>query len=250
MEILEKHYQKLFRLEKDDFRLRALENLIIKTMPDKKCHILDLGCGSAVFSCLLAERGHKIFAIDPSQKMIDLAQKRKKIKKIDNKSLEIVKMGTKDLNKIKQKFDVILILDVLEHIKNDWEVLLGLKKILKKRGILIITVPAHPTLYGERDKEMGHFRRYSKKMLKRLIQNTGYKLKKMRYWNLLGFIVYYYNEKITHKRINEKIRYQEDKKSKIIKKIILRLLNAEKNINTPYGLTLLATAQNVAQKKQ
>ena len=247
MEILEKHYQKLFRLEENDFRLHALQDLILKIVPRKKTHVLDLGCGSALFSCLLAQKGHEVVAIDPSQKMIELAKKRKKIKGISNQDLEIIKMKAEGINGLLQKFDVILILDVLEHLKNDRKILFKLKKILNKGGVLIITVPAHPSLYGKRDKEMGHFRRYSKKKLKKLLADSDYQIKKMRYWNFLGFLVYYYNEKIIHKRINEKIRYQEDKKSKIIKKIIFQILNMEKNINPPTGLTLLAIAQNASQ---
>lgn len=245
MKILESHYQKLFQLEEDDFRLKALENLILKNIPEGKKRILDLGCGSALFSCSLAEKGHKVLAVDPSRKMIELARKRKKLKKINNKNLQILKMKAEKIDKLESKFDVVLILDVLEHITNDSQVLVKLKKILDKKGILIITVPAHPFLYGIRDKEMGHFRRYSKKNLINLIKNKGYQIKTIRYWNFIGFLAYLFSEKVANKRIDEKIRYQENENSKKIKRFIFQILNTEKNIKPPIGLTLLLIAQNV-----
>ena len=59
-----------------------------------------------------------------------------------------IKITNKKLDKIKKKFDTIIYLHVLEHIKNDKnEIKLAIKK-LKKNGILIIMVPAHQKIYS------------------------------------------------------------------------------------------------------
>ena len=56
---------------------------------------------------------------------------------------------------------------MIEHIKNDDEVIEFLSKVLKNDGNILITVPAYNFLYTERDKILGHFRRYNSNMLKK-----------------------------------------------------------------------------------
>lgn len=67
------------------------------------------------------------------------------------------------------RFDAIVYIDVLEHIENDMDELSKAAGLLKEAGHLIILSPAHQWLYTPFDKEIGHYRRYSKKSLLRVI---------------------------------------------------------------------------------
>ena len=66
-------------------------------------------------------------------------------------------------------FDLILAADVIEHIKNDFETIENFYKTLNTGGQLILTVPAYNFLMSKKDKVLQHYRRYSRKSLRKLI---------------------------------------------------------------------------------
>jgi SAM-dependent methyltransferase len=65
-----------------------------------------------------------------------------------------------------EKFDVILYIDVLEHIKNDVDELVLAAHHLKVNGVIVVLAPAFPWLYTPFDAAIGHFRRYTRKSLR------------------------------------------------------------------------------------
>jgi len=71
-------------------------------------------------------------------------------------------------------YDVVLLLDVLEHIEDDTKVLREIHRILKREGKLIFNVPEDPKLFSSIDRYNGHFRRYSKEGLKKISREAGF----------------------------------------------------------------------------
>ena len=62
-----------------------------------------------------------------------------------------------------KRFDTIIYIDVLEHIKESQKEIALAKQCLKPNGHLIILVPAYNFLFNTFDKKIGHYRRYDKK---------------------------------------------------------------------------------------
>jgi SAM-dependent methyltransferase len=85
-----------------------------------------------------------------------------------------------------QKFDVIVCLNVVEHIKNDDKAFLNLQKLLKPKGVLVLIVPSGMKLYGKIDQAIGHFRRYDKNKLQKQLYKAGFKILKARLLNFIG----------------------------------------------------------------
>jgi len=83
--------------------------------------------------------------------------------------------------------DVVVALNVLEHIKNDEGALKQIYRILKPGGYAIIEVPANSQLYDFYDEQLKHFRRYDSKGLIQMSLKCGFVLSKSTH---LGFWVY------------------------------------------------------------
>ena len=111
---------------------------IIKNTEDlniKKCNILDLGCGGGLVCEPLARLNAKVTGIDFIEENIKIAKNHAKLSNLK------INYFFKNINslKIKKKFDIILLLEVLEHLEN-WENLIyNIKSLLNKNGYLIIS---------------------------------------------------------------------------------------------------------------
>ena len=86
-----------------------------------------------------------------------------------------------------EQFDLIVLLDVLEHVEDDCGSLEALKKLLKPEGHLLLTVPAFPSLWSEHDVAHYHKRRYRLNDLKNKVGNAGLEVTYASYFNTLLF---------------------------------------------------------------
>lgn len=89
------------------------------------------------------------------------------------------------------RFDSLFALNVVEHIKNDQKAIANCKKLLKKNGHLIILVPSYPLLYNHFDKELGHFRRYTKNALQNLFFQNNIEVIHKQNFNMGGVMGWY-----------------------------------------------------------
>jgi SAM-dependent methyltransferase len=83
-------------------------------------------------------------------------------------------------------FDSIVCLNVLEHIRDDTAALRRFHDLLAPGGRLLLLVPAHQVLYGRADQELGHERRYSKRLLQRVLEQSGFAVEVARHVNPVG----------------------------------------------------------------
>lgn len=147
--------------------------------------LLEVGAGIGSFTKNYKNNFTNISLTELDKKNIKRLKKRFK-----NSKIKILSKFTSEIGK---KFNTILYMNVLEHIKNDKkEINISLSK-LNKKGYLIILVPAHNELYTKFDKEIGHFRRYKINFFKKLkLKNS--KIIKLQYLDCLGYFLYYLNK--------------------------------------------------------
>lgn len=77
----------------------------------------------------------------------------------------------------------VVLLDVLEHTSNPIAVLQHIRRILTDDGAAILTVPAYPWMFSEWDRLLGHFRRYTIRMLNSQVQEAGLRAEWAGHWN-------------------------------------------------------------------
>jgi len=140
-------------------------------------------------------------------------------------------------------FDLVLAFDVLEHIDDDKKAVGEVLRVTKKGGHLIYTVPAGPSLFGAHDRALGHYRRYTKKLTKRLLVN--YNRHTNNHWNTLLYPLASLKRR-SDKTKQDKIEGQNF--PSFINKILAFILITEAyfvklGIPLPFGLSIVGMAR-------
>lgn len=156
--------------------------------------VLEVGAGTGSNTNLLCPYQHQRWVcLEPDKQLAnDLSIYLSKHTHTSN--CEIIHGTIKDLSQ-NDLFDTILYIDVLEHIINDKTELEDAKNHLKPKGILIILAPAHKWLFSNFDKSIGHYRRYNKHMLNKIIPSC-FEALKMEYLDSIGIFASLYNSLI------------------------------------------------------
>lgn len=86
-------------------------------------------------------------------------------------------------------YDLVAILDVLEHVEEDRAALVSMAGKLRTGGRILLTVPAHPWMWSAHDEVNHHKRRYTKKSFRAAVAEAGLKIELLTYFNSLLFPV-------------------------------------------------------------
>jgi len=121
-------------------------------------------------------------------------------------------------------YDSVFALNVIEHIQDDSLAVLNSYKLLKSDGKLVILVPAYPKLYNSFDKELEHFRRYTKNRLNNLLQGEQFHILHSQYFNFMGIPGWYISGKLQKNKTVPKSQISLYDKFVPVFKLIDRLL--------------------------
>jgi len=206
-------------------------------LPFMHGRVLEIGCGAGNITQLIAATGLDILSVDIKKEAVLFAKKRIKSKNVRIKNLDI--FSKRIMNKL-GLFDTIIFSNVLEHIKNDYLALNCCSKYLRNnKSKLVLLVPAHKFIYGTLDKEVGHYRRYNKKMIVNLAAKTGFNIKDMYYFNFVGAIGWFINFKIL-KRIGSN-HDDDDVQVNFFDRFLVKPVKfIETYIRPPFGISLIA----------
>lgn len=159
--------------------------------------ILEVGAGlGGTTKLLLPKVPHlqKWTCLEPDDKLLSQIKDRIPTAFLDNVSF--IKGTINDLPK-QQLFESILYIDVIEHIEDDAKELQSAMGRLKSGGHIIILVPAHQFLFSEFDKSIGHYRRYNKTMLNKVLPKDGKKIL-LQYLDMVGLSASTVNKLFLH----------------------------------------------------
>ena len=222
----------------------VLINEVIDNDLSKNSNILDFGCGSGAVLEMLKNKGYtNIYGMDVSNACVNLVKSR---------GINAGLISSDLLNLGKNKYDLILLLDVLEHVERDLELLKNLRTSLRHNGKILITVPAHQFLWRPHDDANHHFRRYSRIKLVNLISQSNFKIISFRWWNstlFFGFMLMSLYHKLRKAIFRNDIQSANDFKipSTLISKILFKILSFEsrsKVMGKFLGVTLVAYIKN------
>lgn len=151
------------------------KKLILNFLKKNKFNIknfLEIGVGSGDLSKQLIKLYPNGTGIDLNQDSIN-----KSIENINCARINVFKKDFFDLTET-NKYDLIIALEVIEHIKDDISGIKKINSLLKNDGLFIMSVPAHQKKWSILDEWGGHFRRYEKKILIKILENENFEIVK------------------------------------------------------------------------
>ena len=132
----------------------------------KNARVLDVGCGSGMFLVHLKSEGFQdLTGVETSMVLRQ---------RFRDDSIPLYSAIPDET------FDAVFLLDVLEHIVDDIEALTGIHRALRPDGKLILSVPAHPFLWGPHDIVNEHKRRYRRNELRDKPNSVGFEIHRFR----------------------------------------------------------------------
>ncbi len=202
---------------------------------DAPWRILDIGCGGGVAFDDFSKFG-EVFGIEPDAHLAHAIPKWQD--RIEQRFFDAEYTP-------EEPYDLVLMLDVLEHIEQDEDALLSLKKILRPNGHAIITVPALMSLWSAHDEVNHHYRRYTASNLQTLLTSTGFQVQQLHYFFSWSLPLLYFRKLIAKKKDN----YAVTVPPKVINGLFSTLSHFENmmrrlHVQFPLGSSLFAVVKN------
>jgi SAM-dependent methyltransferase len=153
-------------------RERLLLDVLLRGDPGRQ--VLNAGAGQGTFTRLLERRAFEVTSTDASPAVVAVLEQR----------LEgpVAQADVTALPFADASFDAVVLGEVLEHVPEDRQAVAEVKRVLRPRGVLALSVPAHPRLYGPSDRWAGHVRRYRRRGLIETVAAGGLEVERCVAW--------------------------------------------------------------------
>jgi SAM-dependent methyltransferase len=160
--------------------LQLLDRYLPPPPEGRSRQILDVGCGTGTLLRYLARYGDAQ-GVDVDEQAIAYCHARgvHNVQLFDGSKLPFGE----------SRFDLVTLLDVLEHIEDDKGTLEEIRRVLRPGGMLMVAVPAYRFLWGPQDEISNHRRRYIAPQMRRLLGEAGFRVRRLSYFNTFLFPV-------------------------------------------------------------
>lgn len=155
--------------------------------------IFDVGAGMGRMVKFYINLATQITATDIFQSQVDYMNER--YHQYANFNAVLWDIMEDEVGDYKEKYDTVICINVLEHLKDDNLAIQKMKDLLTPGGKIIVMVPALQKLYCCLDENVGHYRRYDKGDLRRLAMENQLTILKNIYFNRLGILPYWWKGK-------------------------------------------------------
>ena len=169
--------------------------LLREFRPHLTGEVIEVGAGVGQFTELIVQSGRarRVLAVEPDPAFCAELRQRFPEQVVLNGTARDLDSGT--------ACDVIVSVNVLEHIEDDIGELDIYARLLKlRKGCLCLFVPARQEIYAPLDSDFGHFRRYSKKEVQEKLHRTGFDSIRLYYFNFVGYFAWWFNFCVLRKR--------------------------------------------------
>ncbi len=154
-------------------RRQIIERELRRLSPGKAIEIGASGGGNCR---VLQKHGWDVLATEYLEAGVEIAKSR---------GLNAIQADARDLPLPSESFDLLVAFDVLEHVEEDDQVAAEIRRVLRPGGTALVAVPCDMRLWSEHDVLSGHFRRYDRDGLTKVIEGAGLAVESLWSWNVL-----------------------------------------------------------------
>jgi len=220
-------------------RRRILRSALESLSLPENARILEVGAGTGGNIPLLCRYG-TVTAIEPNPKARAWIAAKTGVAALD--------CSLPDTTPLRDaRFDLIAMLDVLEHIESATSALGALAEHLRPGGKFLITVPAYQFLWSPHDESLRHFRRYTQRTLSATVTAAGFNVLRLRYFNTLLFPMVAAT-RLTLKLFQNRSFNEEGLPPPPINTVLTTLFSAESyfvlSVPMPFGVSLLGILES------
>jgi len=240
-------YKEMIELQEEHWWFVARRDVIqsfikIQIPQGSASKVLEIGCGVGGNVGLLSQSGH-YRGIDMHKPAIDYCSE-----KYPQFEFQCTRVEDISQEFSSNKFDSIYVLDVLEHIDDQVAILKSAQNYLTQSGKILLTVPAFKFLWSPHDEFVHHVRRYTKAGLKKVLEDSGYKVERISYFNSILFplaLIQRLGMRVLNRKLNTHLSTPPTIVNWLLKVIFTQEAWILKRINLPVGLSIIAV---VSQK--
>ena len=207
--------------------------------------VLDVGCGTGSMLLELARYG-SAEGVDAAEEAVSLCRRRG----LDN----VQRVGGPPLPFESGRFDLVTVLDVLEHVEDDAAMVHELQRLLKPGGTLLVSVPAYRFLWGAQDEIAHHRRRYVAGELRALLRAAGLDVVRLSYFNTFLFApiaAIRLSRHASRGSLEPKSDFRLTRRG-FTNNLLARVFSSEarllEHLDLPFGVSLLAVATRAKQR--
>jgi glycosyltransferase involved in cell wall biosynthesis len=197
-------------------------------------NILEVGSGTGLLTRYLAARGH-LLATDLDAEYVDLLRRTF----ADNPHVEVhqLDLGALAVNGLPRRdFDTVICSNVLEHVEDDQGALRAMNDLLAPGGRVVLVIPAIKALYGEIDRAIHHYRRYSSEEIETKLRAAGLEVEHLSHFNMLGVPGWWLNARVLKRTTVPGIQAR-------INDRLVPLRRLERRFGPPLGISLIAVGR-------
>lgn len=161
--------------------------------------VLEVGGGIGNFTADLAAAAQAVVSLEPNAACH--AQLTERTRTLSN--VTVFNTSAEELERHVApgyQADTVVCMNVLEHIQDDEAAVRTFSRQLKVGGKLVLLIPAAPWAFGDIDRRLGHYRRYSKASARLLMQKTSLTVVALRYFNFIGLWGWLWNTRVTRRQ--------------------------------------------------
>ena len=199
--------------------------------------VLEIGSGTGLMTKYLAGRT-RVTATDIDQDYVGLLTRTfAGNPNVDVRRLDLATLGENGLPK--REFDTVVCSNVLEHIEDDAGALGAIRDVLAPGGRVVLIIPAVKGLYGEIDRAIHHYRRYSRDEIRAKLEAAGLHVEHLSYFNMLGIPGWWLNAVVLRRRAVPGFQAK-------VNDWLVPWLRLERGFGPPVGMSLLVVGRVVS----
>jgi SAM-dependent methyltransferase len=221
---------------RDRLLLNRLDRWLLNELkPALNSRVLEVGCGHGNIVPFLLDRELVVATDQNSEAVAEVCDRFRDHANLQTCVFDVTASPPVEI--FPYKVNTVISLNLLEHIEDDLKAVRNMVRLMPEGGTLVIIVPAHNWLYGPMDSSIGHFRRYTKSIMHKVITLAGAEVSHQSYRNMFGALGWWFAGRVLRRKNPPAVQLS------LFNRLVPLFAFVERIVRPPFGLSLITIAK-------